>query len=258
MNDNIGTPEEGRSDQNVPEQTGQTPAEAVAVPGSSATFSGDADYLSDNAHGAKRPARWVVATVVAAVLVVLGAVTVVLVLNHRADVAAAERREAAERKQEAEEKAADEARQAEEEAAAAKLADAESHYGSCLDQLDPLLNSLQTVDARLDVGLNQSDLSDMVGEASVAYNRIDIDELGTGTCLTVGARLENAFNAYAGTVSDWNDCIYDYGCDNDALTPSLQAKWAEASRAIDKAERLLDSLDPNSSSYDETTASDIV
>lgn len=73
-----------------------------------------------------------------------------------------------------------------------------------------------------------------------------------------GGDVENASNEYAGTVSDWNDCIYDYGCDNDALTPSLQAKWAEASRAIDKAERLLDSLDPSSSSYDETTASEIV
>lgn len=208
------------------------------------------------------PAGWVIAVVAVVVLAVVGAVTVVLVMNHRADVAAAERRAAAERKaaeaKAAEEKAAEEARQAEEEAAAARLAAAEDHYDSCVNQLNPLFNSLQKVDARLDVGLNQSDLSNMVGDASVAYNRIDIDQLGTGTCLIVGVRLEKAFRAYADTVSDWNDCIYDYGCDTDALTPSLQAEWLKASNAIDKAEDLLDSLDPHSPSYDTSTASEII
>lgn len=128
-----------------------------------------------------------IAAVVAVVLVLVGAVTVVLVMNHRADVAAAERRDAAERKQAeeqaAEEQAAEEARRAEEEAAAAELAAAESHHASCIDQLNPLLNSLQKVDARLDVGLTQSELSDMVGNSSIAYNRIDVDALGTGPCL---------------------------------------------------------------------------
>ena len=142
-----------------------------------------------------------------------------LVMNHRADVAAAERREAAERRaaeaKAAKEKAA-ETRQAEEEAAAAQLAAAEGYYESCTDQLDPLVNSLQKVDAG----------------------------------------LEKAFRAYAGTVSDWNDCIYDYGCDTDALTPSLQAEWLRASQAIDKAADLLGSLDLHSASYASSTASE--
>lgn len=204
-----------------------------------------------------RPARWVIATVAAAVIIVLAAVSIALVIDHRADVAAAERREAAERKRAAEEKAAEGARQAEEEAAAAALAAAESQYDLCVDQLNPLFDSLQKVDARLAVGLNQSELSGMVGDSSIAYKRIDVDELGTGTCLQVGARLEKAFNAYAGTVSRWNDCIYDDSCDTDALIPSLQRKWAEASRAIEKAGDLLDSLDPHSSSYDATTATEV-
>jgi hypothetical protein len=53
-------------------------------------------------------------------------------------------------------------------------------------------------------------------DSSIAYSRIDIDELGTGTCLQVWVRLENAVNAYAGTVSRWNDCIYDLSCDRRA------------------------------------------
>lgn len=251
MNDGFSAPQDGQDDR-AAERAGVNP------PGGQ--HAGPADWMSNQpAPRAKsRPAGWLIAVAVATVLVVVGGVTVVLVMNHRADVAAAERREAAERKAAAEEKAAEEARQAEEEAAAAELAAAEGYYDSCTDQLNSLFNSLQKVDARLDVGLSQSELSNLVGDASVAYSKIDIDELGTGTCLKAGVRLENAFNAYAGTVSKWNDCIYDYGCDTDAITPGLQAKWAEASGAIDKAENLLDSLDPHSASYDATTASEIV
>lgn len=255
MNEGFSAPGSGPDDgdKGQPGEQGQPP-----VPSSDPV-----DHMSAERppRSKRRPAVWLIALVAAAVLVVAGGVTVVLVMNHRADVAAAERREVAERRaaeaKAAKEKAAEEARQAEEEAAAAELAAAEGYYDSCTAQLHPLFNSLQKVDARLDVGLSQSDLSDLVGDASVAYSKIDIDELGTGTCLTAGARLENAFNAYAGTVSKWNDCIYDYGCDTDAITPSLQAEWLKASNAIDKAENLLDSLDPHSASYDSSTASEV-
>lgn len=256
MNEGFSAPESGPEDgsSGQPREQGQPPAPASEPV--------DQVSVERSARPKPRPAGWLIAVVAAAVLVVAVGVTVVLVMNHRADVAAAERREAAERRaaeaKAAKEKAAEEARQAEEEAAAAELAAAEGYYDSCTDQLDPLFNSLQKVDARLDVGLSQSELSDLVGDASVAYSKIDIDELGTGTCLTAGARLENAFNAYAGTVSKWNDCIYDYGCDTDAITPSLQAKWSDASAAIDKAENLIDSLDPHSASYDSSTASEII
>lgn len=43
---------------------------------------------------------------------------------------------------------------------------------------------------------------------------------------------------YAGTDTEWGDCILDYGCNTDAITPGLQATWAKASRTIEKAEQL--------------------
>lgn len=61
---------------------------------------------------------------------------------------------------------------------------------------------------------------------------------------------------YAGTDTEWGDCILDHGCNTDAITPGLQATWAKASRAIEKAEQFLDSLDPHSDAYDSSTASD--
>jgi hypothetical protein len=43
--------------------------------------------------------------------------------------------------------------------------------------------ALQRVDARLDVGLVRPNCPTLVGNASIAYGRIDTDELRTGTCL---------------------------------------------------------------------------
>jgi hypothetical protein len=192
------------------------------------------------------------------VFLVIGvSVSVALVANHRADVAAQEREAAADRKAEAERKAAEaEAAQAQkereerEEKEAAELAAAQQTFAKCKSQILPLMTALQNVDARLDVGLSQTELSAMVGRASIAYNRINVRSLGFGDCLTSGARLETAFNAYKVTVSRWNDCIYDLYCDVDSIDPMLQSKWASASIAIDKAAKFLDRLDPSSASHE--------
>jgi hypothetical protein len=188
----------------------------------------------------------VVATVLAVTLIVGGAVATTLVLKHRADVAAAQRAAAASRAAEAK---ADAERIAAEEAEAAELAAAQEDYRACRRQIFPLLDALQVVDARLNVGLSQSELSNLVGDASVAYARIDPHELGEGDCLSSGARLETALNAYSRTVDTWNDCIFEYSCDLDDIDPQLQRAWRSASRAVERAEDLLDRLDPESPSY---------
>lgn len=199
--------------------------------------------------------RWGVIAVIVAVVLSLGGVGVaVAVVDHRADVRAEAKaevvRQAAEKESLAAEKA-EEDRLADEKAEeerlaqeAAELAERQAIQDSCLDQLSPLLDALDIVDARLNVGLSQSDLSALVGDASVAYNRIDVDELGTGVCLSAGAKLESAMNAYSKSTSQWSDCIYDYGCDVESIDPNLQAHWSAASRNFAKAESLLDKLDP--------------
>ena len=190
-------------------------------------------------------------------LVLAGAVTTVLVMNHRADVAAQERQAAAERKAEAERQAAEEAKREAEEKKAAELAAARAKFTSCTDQLGQLLNVLNNVDSRLDVGLSQRELSNMIGKASIAYDHIDIKALGNGACLTAGARLESAFNNYAATVRDWNDCIYDLYCDvDDDILTGMQTRWAKAATLISRAETLLDSMDPDSAAYDSGAVGD--
>jgi hypothetical protein len=109
-----------------------------------------------------------------------------------------------------------------------------------------LLDALSEVDARLDVGLSQSEFSDLVGDASVAYSRIEADELAAD-CLSPGAKLESALNKYSRAASEWDDCIWDDWCTMESIDSQLQRKWSDAAEAIDDAEDLLDDLDPANS-----------
>ncbi|MEP9383046.1 hypothetical protein [Nocardioides sp. KR10-350] len=199
----------------------------------------------------KRSRRLVVSLVAVAVLVIgaVGATSVVVVKNHQAKVDAQHRKEAAERR------AAAAAKKKRQEKAAA-LAAARRDYQACTSQLSSLQDALSGIDARLDVGLREAEMSDLVGEASVAYSKIDVDALGTGVCLNAGAKLETSFNRYVAAEQQWNDCISDLYCDTDSIEPDLQAKWLKASTALDRAGDLLDSLNPDDPSYaPDTTAS---
>lgn len=201
---------------------------------------------------------WILISVTELVLAIAG-MTTALVLNHRADIRAEERREAAAARAAAEEAERQKEAEAAAEAAAAEaaeLAQAEALYDKCQVQLRPLQNVLRNVEARLNVGLSQNELSQMVGQASIAYSRIKVKALGQGNCLSAGATLESAFNAYNETVSTWNDCIDDYGCDVDRdILAGMQLKWARATSLISGAGKLMKRLDPHSSTYQPETNS---
>ncbi len=47
-------------------------------------------------------------------------------------------------------------------------------------------------------------------------------------------------NAYINAYNVWNDCIGDIDCDNDSITPELQAEWADATELIQEARDGLD------------------
>lgn len=204
------------------------------------------DYLSNNEPSGERAPRtpekrgggWKVLAAVIAVLLVTGGGAFALYLDHEREIAAAERAE-----QRQAEKEQREAEAAAEAAAEAERAAEEQAYEECVSDLSPLMDALSEVDARLNVGLSQSEFSDLVGDASVAYSRIDADEL-SGECLSAGAKLETALNKYSRAASDWNDCIWDDWCTMDSIDPQLQRKWSDATDAIESAEGLLDELDP--------------
>jgi hypothetical protein len=202
--------------------------------------------------------RWPVVISAVVVVVLLAAGGTAGVLKHRADERAAEKaaqaaaakaREKAE--EAAREKAQQEAQAAAEAARQARIAALQAIYDDCSGQLTSLLSSLQTVDSRLDVGVNQGDYAELVGDASVAYGQVDVKALSED-CLPIGAKLETALNDYITVNGTWNNCIYDdYFCSTDDIEPQMQGVWAKASRLIRGASNALKALkpDPNGDGY---------
>ncbi len=109
----------------------------------------------------------------------------------------------------------------------------------CADDLRPVLDALEQMDARLDVGLNRSQYGDRMGDISVAYNRLDATTLvGKGAgCIATAVLLEEAFNEYIQANTAWGDCIASSSCSMDSVQPKLQRHWSTASGKLASARR---------------------
>lgn len=126
----------------------------------------------------------------------------------------------------------------------AKEADsAEQLATTCRQQLGGLIRSLGNTNSRLSVGLTFADYSDQVGEISVAYGRIPFGRLDLSCTMGPGVKAEKAFNTYADTYNDWNDCISDLYCDLDSINPDLQKGWSKATRQLNQARAAMADLD---------------
>jgi hypothetical protein len=111
----------------------------------------------------------------------------------------------------------------------------------CRKQGEPFLTQLKEIDSRLSVGLTQTELNDHLGDARVAYDRMQTKQLPLN-CLRALALLEGAFNAYVRSNNRWNNCITNFSCDVDSINPYLQAQWAIATRKIRQASASLAKL----------------
>jgi hypothetical protein len=129
-----------------------------------------------------------------------------------------------------------------EDTAAEDRTEAEESYNTCRRQIGPLLDELQELDSRLDVGLSYDEYTTHVGDARVIYDRV-VDEVDDTTCLTeVGLPAERAFNQYVKASNKWGDCFEDLDCDPDAIEPTLQTHWDRASTLVESADRRLEAM----------------
>jgi len=110
----------------------------------------------------------------------------------------------------------------------------------CKAQLGELLAALQEIDSRLDIGMTIADYGQRLGDAKVAYDRIDFGSLEPGCVSSVGVPLENAFNEYIDAYQAWDSCIDRVTCRLSSVEPELQDHWAAASDYIDEAAAALE------------------
>ena len=126
-----------------------------------------------------------------------------------------------------------------------RAADARVVADECEQQMGRLLKRTRALNSRLDIGLNYDEYSDQVADLKVAYDAIDFGGAGDDSlkCLSsVGVPLEGALNQYVKSYRTWNACFEDYDCDNDSITPQLQARWSKATRQVSHAARGLSDL----------------
>lgn len=159
----------------------------------------------------KRRTAVIIATA-ALILAVVGVFAYVGIQNHRDAVAA----------------------QNAEDAAAAKKAAHKNAVRACKAAIGDFVQTLQDLDSRLDVGLNQADYNQAVGDASVEAGHISKVTLSV-ECKSAYDHAEAALNTYRQVNTDWNSCIYiEDDCDpQDGGTDF--SPWTEASTEIDDA-----------------------
>lgn len=109
----------------------------------------------------------------------------------------------------------------------------------CASQLKGLSDALFELDSRLSVGMNFNDYGQKVADAKVAYDRLKPSGLDSACLATAGAPEENALNDYIDAYNTWNDCVKKTTCKNDSITPSLQAKWSDATDILEKVKDAL-------------------
>ena len=114
-------------------------------------------------------------------------------------------------------------------------------FQQCRTRTRPLIQALNELDSRLDVGLSFSEYGTQVGNLSVAYGRLRPGALDM-ECLDVAVDLETAYRKYAQAQNVWNDCITDFGCSVDSIEPRLQDYWLEAGSALTRGKRELNGL----------------
>ena len=114
-------------------------------------------------------------------------------------------------------------------------------YQQCRTRTRPLIQALNELDSRLDVGLSFSEYGTQVGNLSVAYARLRPGALDM-ECLDVAVDLETSYRKYAQAQNVWNDCITDFGCSVDSIEPRLQDYWLDAGTALARGKRELNEL----------------
>jgi hypothetical protein len=104
-------------------------------------------------------------------------------------------------------------------------------YAACTKSVKPTVDAVGALKSRLDVGLDQSEYSNRVGDVKVVIDRLDRSQL-TAKCDKVASDLSVAVDTYATASSEWNDCIQSDYCSD----PPVQKYWSKATKQVATAE----------------------
>jgi hypothetical protein len=102
--------------------------------------------------------------------------------------------------------------------------------------MTPLLSALQEVDSRLSIGMAFDEYGDRIGDAKVAYDRLDFKRLNENCIFKVGIALESGLNHYIDANNIWDECIDDFDCSVEgAVLQKMRKHWSESTERIEAA-----------------------
>ena len=113
----------------------------------------------------------------------------------------------------------------------------------CKEELEPAIEALDEIEARIAVGINQADYGRTVQDAAYEIRSIDTDEL-IEPCQDIVMDMEQALIHYTKANTMWNDCIVNWWCDMDsAFDYKLNSHWMDAEPYYQSAKDAYEELD---------------
>lgn len=112
----------------------------------------------------------------------------------------------------------------------------------CGHLLSEFLDSLESLNNALAVGLSYDGYLGAVNGVRSTYASVEADRLPIGCLAKVASPAEQALNTYIAAANTWGACLATAGCDSAEVEPSLQRKWARASHFLSSAQSGLRAL----------------
>lgn len=105
----------------------------------------------------------------------------------------------------------------------------------CRAELGDFLDSIESLDNTLAVGLDYEQYLGSVNRVRASYSRVAADRLGLVCLSRVAAPAEEALNIYIDSANEWGDCLASSACDPASIEPKLQREWQRASNRLARA-----------------------
>jgi hypothetical protein len=112
----------------------------------------------------------------------------------------------------------------------------------CRRSLGDFLDSIESLNNSLAVGLTYDDYLTAVNHVRSTYAPINADQLPLLCLAQVAGPAEKALNTYIEAANSWGDCLATAACDSESIEPRLQREWARASDGLSEAQENLQSL----------------
>lgn len=106
----------------------------------------------------------------------------------------------------------------------------------CGRYLGGFLDSMESLDNTLAVGLDYKGYLSAVNHVRTTYASVEADRLPIGCLAGVGSPAEQALNVHIDAVNTWGDCLATAFCDPESVEPKLQREWAQASDLLSEAQ----------------------